>query len=165
MLKLSTLPLLFLLLGIFGCRNVKNIENTAVAPVEQNEQGDISLFASISKSPCYGTCPVYEMKIYSDGTVEYEGKRNVERIGKYSATISEEQMQKFITVANEINYFKLEDKYDSPITDVPSTTTTLTVNGSTKSVYRRADYPNKILSFEALFEDLFELLEWKKVDD
>jgi len=165
MLKLSILPLLFLSLGIFGCRNVKNSENTAVAPVEQSEQGDVSLFASISKSPCYGTCPVYEMKIYSDGKVEYEGKRNVERIGKYIATISEEQMQKFVTVANEINYFKLEDKYDSPITDVPSTTTTLSVNGSAKSVYRRADYPNKILRFEALFEDLFELLVWKKVDD
>jgi hypothetical protein len=165
MLKLSTLPLLFLSLGIFGCRNVKNSENTAVAPVEQSEQGDVSLFASISKSPCYGTCPVYEMKIYSDGKVEYEGKRNVERIGKYIATISEEQMQKFVNVANEINYFKLEDKYDSPITDVPSTTTTLSVNGSAKSVYRRADYPNKILRFEALFEDLFELLVWKKVDD
>lgn len=165
MLKSSILPLLFLSLGIFGCRNVKNSENTAVAPVEQSEQGDVSLFASIRKSPCYGTCPVYEMKIYSDGKVEYEGKRNVERIGKYTATISKEQMQKFVTVANEINYFKLEDKYDSPITDVPSTTTSLTIDGKTKEVYRRADYPNKILRFEALFEDLFELLEWNRVDD
>lgn len=127
-------------------------------------QTEESVFATISKSPCYGKCPVYTMTIYSDGRAVLEGKFNIDYIGTYETKLSEEELQEFTETAKRIDYFGLEDKYDSEVTDLPSTTTSIVIDGEKKEVYRRANYPQKILTFERLFTQLLENKKWEKVD-
>jgi len=42
---------------------------------------------SISKSVCFGICPAYSAQIFKDGTLIYEGIKNVENIGKFKGKV------------------------------------------------------------------------------
>ena len=127
---------------------------------EDIEEGD-SLFASIQKTYCFGKCPVYTMKIYNGGYVTFVGKANVNMMGNHMTVIRGEDMIRFIDMANEINYFDLEDNYDNPaVSDLPSTTTSIVMNGKRKTVRRRVNFPSELKRFEELFEDLIKNKEW-----
>lgn len=126
---------------------------------------DDSLFASIYRSVCYGTCPNYKLQIYQNGTVMLEGIRFMEPIGKFKSTLTEEQKQLFIDKALEIEYLQMNDRYDGSITDIPSATTNIVVDGYRKEVYRRFNYPQRILQFEQLFDELLKSLEWTAIEE
>ena len=128
----------------------------------QADSGEDSLFASIERTPCYGTCPTYSINIYKSGYVVYKGIRFVDRMGTYSTRISERKIQAIINKANEIGYFELDDVYDSPVTDLPSTITYLSVNGQEKRIKDRVRGPEKLREYEKYFDSIFEDLEWKE---
>jgi len=127
----------------------------------QADPGEDSLFASIERTPCYGRCPTYSINIYKSGYVIYEGIRFVDRLGTYSTQISEREIQSIINKANEIGYFDLNDLYDSPVTDLPSTITYLSVNGQKKTIKDRVRGPEKLREYEKYFDGVFEDMEWK----
>ena len=141
-------------------QNEANPNNT-LTEVSKND----SLFASIYRSPCYGTCPTYKMEIYNSGFVHLEGIRFMEPIGHFYTYVSPKEIQAFIDKANFIEFMKMDDKYDSPITDIPSATTSIVINGVRKEVYRRHNYPQRILQLEQLFDDLLKSKEWSPLDN
>ena len=120
-------------------------------------------FASIVKSPCFGKCPTYDMTIYADGFVELNGIRDVELIGKFTAQLTEAEVHKFRIWANRTGFMDMKESYDCSISDVPSATSTINLNGVTKSVFRRCDFPPSILQFEELFDALLKSKKWKAV--
>ncbi len=126
---------------------------------------DDSLFAFISRGACYGTCPTYTLSIYDDGTVLLNGIRFVKPEGKHRSSISKDEMKKFIAKAKEIEYFSLNDVYDAHITDIPGTKTSIVIDGKRKEVYRRFGYPQRILKFEELFDNLLTTLDWQAVTE
>ena len=134
-------------------------------PLFENVSEDDSLFASINRGYCYGTCPVYQMNIYNSGIVTYNGIRNLDLLGKYTTTISKEQMTMFFDAVNATGYLQMEDEYDNHgVTDLPKTTSSIVVNGKRKQVMRRYGYPKSIIVFEKLFDDLIDSEEWNPVD-
>lgn len=181
MKKFNSLLFLFALSGLLvtACKTTEEVvsepKDTATVPVSETElaleepAADTTVsdttarqfFASIKRSPCYGTCPTYNMTIYSDGFVEYEGIRSVDMIGKYTTTISNEQLQKFAQTARDIGFMDMEDSYDGLISDLPSATTTIVLDEVRKQVYRRHNYPKRILTLEQLFDDLLTTAPWK----
>lgn len=46
-------------------------------------------------TPCFGSCPVFKIRLFSDGKGEYEGGRFVARKGAHSFTATPEQVQAF----------------------------------------------------------------------
>ena len=148
-----------------SCANSKkateSAESNAYSAFKPAEKGD-SLFASIHRSFCFGTCPVYTFKINNDGTARYEGTRNVKKLGTYSSKVTPAQMNALIEVAKSINYMSFKDEYDNKsITDLPSTTTSIVIDGKRKEVMRRYNYPKEIKLFEDAFDALIESLDWK----
>lgn len=123
-----------------------------------------TFFASISRGACFGKCPIYEMFIYENGTAILKGERFVDNIGTFETTLTEEEIQKFTDTALEIGFMDLEDEYDTPkITDLPSATTMIRIDGVQKTVYRRSGYPQKLKIYEALFDDLLETKKWRNI--
>lgn len=141
-----------------------SIENLAVEEPIANEidSSERVFVASIERTPCYGNCPTYKMKIYSDGFVELEGIRGIDFTGNYTTNISQAQVNNFRIRANRTGFMDLEDRYDGMVTDLPSATTTIVLDGVKKSVYRRFDYPRSILQFEELFDALLKSQRWSK---
>ncbi len=167
------------LLFLFSCSTGKEVtENTTNLSSQELDEKSIflketqfdklsnedSLFASINKGFCFGTCPVYTMEIYKDGFVTYKGTRNVDLLGEYTTRISYAKMLEFVEQAKMINYMELNDVYDKEgVTDLPSITTSIVLSGKTKTVKRRFNFPNSILTYEKLFEELMKNADWQKV--
>jgi len=165
-----TLSILTLALIVVACANTKELpeENNNAMSEFKNISEEDSLFASIKRGFCYGTCPVYEMKIYNSGYTTLEGTRNIELIGKYATTITGDQMRALLEKAMTIGYMDMEDSYDnSSITDLPESTTSIVVNGKRKQVLKRYGYPKPLSEFEKMFDALLTSEEWHldKLDD
>jgi hypothetical protein len=168
--------LLFLSISavLLSCATTKNTAETntpptpPVPPVPSEEQvvfqdlaeGD-SLFAHIKKGYCFGTCPVYEMKIYNSGLVVLQGTQNIDLLGEQKTQLTKDEMLAFVEMAKSIKYFEMEDEYDNKgITDLPETITSIVINGKRKQVRKRYGYPRELVSFEDLFAALLESHEW-----
>lgn len=149
----------------FSCDASKKATENEQIETTDNGKPQRQEFATIQKSYCYGKCPVYKMTIYEDGRTILEGKANLDMIGVWELKLDMSELDAFTKMARNIGYMELEDKYDSEITDIPSTTTSIVIDGVRKEVYRRANYPEKILKFEALFTDLLEREGWTKIGE
>ena len=135
-------------------------ESNPQLATKSNSEED-SLFARIERTPCYGRCPTYRINIYKSGYVIYEGIRFVEMMGTYSSRINDRKIKAIINKANEIGYFDLDDIYDSPVTDLPSTYTYLCVDGKKKTIKNRVRAPEKLREYEKFFDSVLEDMEWK----
>ena len=87
------------------------------------------LIISIQKTPCFGTCPVYNISIFSDGTGIYKGIQFVEKMGEYEFSIDSSASNKILKEAIKIDFIDIkEHDYFAPrIQDLP--TTTITIDG------------------------------------
>jgi Domain of unknown function (DUF6438) len=162
---------------LFSCANSKELNESASQPLTEDQseiiphnnpqvifediaEGD-SLFASIKRSVCFGRCPAYEMKIYNSGFVEYRGNSSVTMLGLHTTTITQEQMMAFVNKAKAIKYMSMEDVYDNQyITDLPSTITSIVIDGVRKQVKKRYEFPVELHAFERLFDELMKSEEW-----
>lgn len=147
-----------------SCSSKKN----AVTPevTEQSSSSDKvkssdSLFASLERGVCFGKCPVFNLKIYQSGYAVYEGKSNTEMIGIYETRFTKAQLNELTDVAKRINYMSLNDVYDNPgVTDLPSHTSSIVIDGKRKQVTRRHGYPETIVVFEKQMESMVAEATW-----
>jgi hypothetical protein len=126
---------------------------------------------SMERSACYGTCPVYTLTIKGDGTLMYEGKDFVKVKGKQVSKISEETVKKLIEEFYDIDYFSLEDSYTytindegikSVVQDLPTTKTSITIEGKTKSVDNYYGAPEKLKVLEDKIDEMCNSKVWVK---
>lgn len=157
-----SLLLTTLFFGQVACSSKKSAMSDTVKQTATTSKVDKSdsLFATLERGFCFGTCPVYKIEIYQSGYVVYTGKANTERAGIYTSHFSKEQLNSLTNIAKEINYMGLNDVYDSPITDLPSHTTSIVIDGKRKVVKRRHNYPESILQFEQKIDEFAETSKW-----
>jgi len=96
---------------------------------------------TLERTGCYGTCPIYKLKIYDDGKVEYEGTEFVKRKGKAESRITTDALQDLAREFEKIDYFKLDDNYGGESrncpeswTDYPTAITSLNWKDQKKTV-------------------------------
>lgn len=118
---------------------------------------------SIQKQPCFGKCPVFEARVYSDGKVVYNGIRFVERMGIHEAYLSEAELQKIIDKALEIEFFELAMAYPingERIVDFPSTVTYFKYQDQEHKVLNNHNAPNQLIEYENYLIDFLNNLTW-----
>jgi len=114
---------------------------------------------TIERSSCFGGCPVYSAEIHSDGTVVYVGKSYVLQKGEKYGEISPEKLQELIKEFRRINYFSLKDRYETDesgntVSDLPTTTTSICLDGRKKTVVNYAYAPRELHDLEHKIEEL-----------
>lgn len=134
---------------------VQSTENTKQAIAK-----DDSLFVTIERTPCFGKCPVYKIYIYNGGYVVYDGKQNVDKIGRFSTQLSTDELKLIEQRAKEIKYLELNDKYDGPVTDLPSVHTSVAMDGYRKSITARYNVPSELKEFQKFIDNLFIEKYW-----
>ena len=123
------------------------------------------LLASLERTTCYGDCPYYEVKVYSNGVVTYNGRKNVEYLGLHKGVLSQEQIRQLLDKAKAVGYIYLANKYPIKglgIIDFPVCITSVREGESKKMVYNRNDSPQRLIEFQDFFDELIEDVEWKK---
>jgi hypothetical protein len=91
--------------------------------------------ASLERTGCFGTCPIYKVTVFRDGAVEYAGEEFVKLTGKATAHLNSDVIDQLDALFQH-GYLDLEDTYtDERMTDMPSANTSYTpVGGKPKAI-------------------------------
>ena len=84
-----------------------------------------------SKTPCFGTCPVFNLSIDELGNLKFNGVSNVAQEGEVNTKIAEIELNHLVELTNRLKFHSLERSYDANITDVPSSTILYRGKGTT----------------------------------
>ena len=121
-----------------------------------------NVFISMKRTPCYGTCPQYQVTIFSNGLIKYEGKRFVDKIGCFHSKLSRKKIENIVSLVNKINYFKLDSVYSSNVTDLPSVVTEVIVNGKSHRVVDEKLFETELnILYDEIDKLIIEVDEWK----
>jgi hypothetical protein len=139
-----------------SCESKKELADISVEPsppdtvvvVMQASEPEDSLAVYFEKTPCFGRCPVYKVHIYESGFATYEGLNFAELMGLYAHRFSNQELQDILRMAEEIDYFALEEEYDDPrISDLPTTISKIRLNGKEHQVKARSGIPKYLKDF------------------
>ena len=137
---------------------------------------DEDLVFKMKRYPCMGACEVYSFRIWEDGSVKYEGAQNVARLGRWRVQITQADIKAVIKRAAEIDFFSYEAEYPTGgirIMDLPSTVSTLYLEGKTHQVINR-NYPNpdvegeiqlleRLVEFESFVDEIIASGTWTRI--
>lgn len=145
-----------LLLGIVlvftACKSKSNTTSRAL-------RGDRPFIISLERTPCFGTCPVYTVRIHSDGKIEYSGREFSNPKGDYETFIPLNEVAALRRAIVEANFMNLENEYDNMyISDLPSAITRLIIDGKeVKTVKNRHNPPPQLVKLEVFIDNI-----WRK---
>ncbi|MBI1225185.1 MAG: hypothetical protein GC192_08080 [Bacteroidetes bacterium] len=119
--------------------------------------------AGFQKTACFGKCPVYQVKFYSDGKVTWYGQMNVERKGWHEAKVDDKILAEIRAKAHAANYWDLASKYPEgqKVADLPSTVTFIRTGDMEKTVIDTYQGPAELVTFEDYLESLINGLRWQ----
>lgn len=87
------------------------------------KQFDQDTVLAMERTICFGTCPAYELLIFGDGTVVFEGKRYVKQPGRWSYRVGLDVVASLIAAFRQADFFSLD----------------LGVDGDSNSIFTGAD--------------------------
>jgi len=114
---------------------------------------------SIEASPCMGDCPVYRAEIYSNGLVIYEGRENVDKLGRYTGRLSRKEFKQIRLAFNEAGFFSMQDEYVEPWTDLPTTWIHYSDGSRQKKIKDYSGAPEALKKLE----EVLDRVAWEKV--
>jgi len=115
----------------------------------------------LERTPCFGRCPAYTVIIQSYGTLRYEGKADVPRLGKHTGRVDEWQLTQLFHFAKDINFAKFDAAYHLPVTDMPSVYSMVETKQGRKIVRNYANVgPATLWAFEQLIDKLLLEAKW-----
>ena len=130
--RTSLYLLLMLSLMLSACSSLPNTNSSGEQPTMETVPADTVI--TLERTACFGTCPIYTLKIYADGKVEYEGQDFVTVKGSQTGSITPEQVKELVDGFKNADYFNLKDDYTAPVTDLPTTISSITLDGKTKKI-------------------------------
>lgn len=147
-----------LLLGFISCQTSKKGMDAAT-----DAKGIVVI--SMKKTICFGSCPVYEIKIFDDLKVSLIGEKYLDQIGSFEAKISKTRLSELTEMFSEAKFFEFEDKYYEAYSDLPTTYIMFSQDDQSKEIMDYYGAPEALKSLEAEVALLLEELDWKKVGE
>jgi len=93
-----------------------------------------SIKITLERTACYGMCPAYKVELHGDGTVLYEGRSSVAVEGNQHASVPQANIVELVKLFEQADYYSLLNEYKSRITDNPTRTTSIEIDGQRKQV-------------------------------
>jgi hypothetical protein len=115
---------------------------------------DEDLLIELKRTPCYGYCPVYTIKIAKTGKGLFEGVENVEKTGIYSFSLRQEELAELENAFRQIDFYGLRDIYHAEVSDLPTTYITYIKGGKRKKIMDYYGAPEELRSLENRIEEL-----------
>ena len=101
-------------------------------------------YLKIKRTGCFGTCPIYEMTLFEDGSASYIGKRFVEVTGKANHKFDPKLVAGLMNRAKRLDFGSLQPVYDNPsISDMEAVF--IEYNGVPIKVRYEEDVPKELL--------------------
>lgn len=122
------------------------------------------LTVSLTKTACYGQCPVYDFKLYSDCSATFKGTAFTDKLGDWKSKATKRQFNTLIEAFETSNFFEFEDRYYSEITDLPTTYLFYSDANRDKKIMDYYGAPQELKDLEAMVESLIDKLEWQQIE-
>jgi ankyrin repeat protein len=128
-----------------------------------------TLKISMSRSPCFGTCPSYSVEIRSDGTILYRGSDFVAISGTHRSRVSLDAVHRLYDDFGKASFFCTFDEYKADITDNPEYVVEISYDGRTKRVVdyvgRAIGMPKQISELEDAIDATAQTKKWVEGDE
>jgi hypothetical protein len=141
----------------------------ASSPVPSSGSDQAPISISLERTRCFGACPSYILTILVDGTVTFEGRHFVKKIGVFKKRIPPARLQPIFGKIEAIRFWELEDSYRtkkhpdgriSMITDQPTQYVTVTTATKSKRVEDYYGTPPGLRELEAMIDEVAGVAEW-----
>lgn len=137
-------------------------DTSAINDTETKNAAGDSLAMEFSKTPCYGQCPVYTVRVFESGFAIWEGKNFTERMGTYSTRISAVDRQKFYAEAEAQGFYDFDRTYDNPVVqDLPSSSLMINADEERHRVTIRMGVPKEVKDYFENAQAWFEDRDWQ----
>ena len=117
-----------------------------------SSEKDKEVIISLQRTACFGTCPIYKIEIYTDGSGIYTGTRFVENIGVIEFSLSETQINLILTQSESIGFMNMKEEYSEPISDLPTTF----IQIKDKRIRDYIGAPKTLKNLENLIDQLYQ---------
>lgn len=98
------------LLFITSCTSTKKVP-------EKTENWVVAF--SFSKGPCYGRCPVYNLTLFENRWLEYQGVQHTERTGYFYQRLEKKVYTDLVKKLNGLDWAEFDQYYPNPVADFP----------------------------------------------
>jgi hypothetical protein len=146
---------------------------TACVPDSASDPWDRSgdpAVITLERTACYGTCPIYKLRISRTGRVEFVGEGFVSTVGTATDSVPPDSVASLLAAAESMNYFELPDRYtagDSTCPGAtnhqPTITTSVSIAGRTKRIvhYRGCGrVPRELTALEQKIDTVASIWRW-----
>ncbi len=116
----------------------------------------------LKKSPCFGSCPVFNLTLYDKGVLEYHGIQNVEKLGYYTRIIPVKAYNKLIETFEAADLDQFDDDYPNQIVDFPTFKITFHSEDGEKTISGNEMLPEAVRKLVDLFSEYGDQGEWER---
>lgn len=129
--------------------------NESITSITEDE-----LRFSMSKGMCFGTCPVFELKIYQGGYATYLGKQHTDRVGLYEKKLSKEDFRNIEKAFSKLNFNAFPDQFKSNIPDLPMIKIGYHNGEKFRVVSGKEDRPEDLMQAQFQLEKIADNKNW-----
>lgn len=152
-------------LVLMGCPPAKSgngngEDSTKVDSIAPQAHDYGAAIITLERTVCYGRCPAYNLKIEGNGKVSYDGRAYVQVMGNQTSQITPEAVKDLVDEFFKIDYYALRDTFTEEITDMPTTISSITVDGKHKQVYDYYGAPQSLKNLEKKIDDVANSARW-----
>jgi len=123
------------------------------------------VFIELKKNPCFGGCPIYALKIYTDGFAEFEGKRFTNKLGKFTKQLPKSTVEELVKEFNAVGFMEMDNLYPGKVPDLPKTNIIYYPNVNTKKEVTGDDYrPENLLALDKKLVDIAMTEDWTLIE-
>ncbi len=118
----------------------------------------------LEKTPCFGKCATYKIRLFRDGRVYYSGIKNTVRLGVYSSRISPKNLSTIFRKIDQIEWADMQDRYKTKARDLSHLN--LTVYGKDllyKKILEAENGPLELQNIGKQMDAAIKNLKWKKI--
>ena len=112
------------------------------------------LIIEMEKTPCYGFCPVYTIKIDQAGHGIFKGAENTDQVGLFSFRLKKKEITDLHFAFEQTGFFELKDRYHERVSDLPTTFLSYRIDGREKKIMDYYGAPPELKNLEKQIEAL-----------
>lgn len=134
-------------------------KKAAVAQARAKAANEVGPMLTFERTPCFGTCPAYSMKVFADGRVSYEGRRAVPMMGQQELKLPVATLVEMLRQAREAHFDQFQERYSRGTTDLPSMVIGVRqANGQLKTVTVEEGAPDNVKMLVLYLSNQFDTL-------
>ena len=147
--------LIFIILLITSCNFVNTYR------LQETNLSNLKVLAQLSKGPCYGRCPVYNLVVYTNGVVTYEGLQFTDKEGLYVNKLPDTELRTLKTQLQTAELNKFNDAYRGRVPDLQTVTISYHGEDFVKTIVGKDGRPDKVMEIQAALEAIENLPNWQ----